>query len=155
MKKIMFVCHGNICRSPMAEFILKNMTEKRRIAHKYLIASSATSTEEIWGDIGNPVYPPAKKELAKHGITCEGKRAVQVTKSDYDKYDLFLVMDSQNERNIMAIFKADPDKKVHKLLEYTGFGGNVADPWFTGDFTMAYSDIYKGCEKLLSMLERE
>ncbi len=155
MKRIMFVCHGNICRSPMAEFILKDMTEKRRIAHKYLIASSATSTEEIWGDVGNPVYPPTKRELAKHGIFCEGKRAVQVKKSDYDSYDLFLVMDSQNVRNIMRIFGSDPESKVHKLLEYTGFGGDVADPWYSGNFTVAYSDIYKGCERLLEMLESE
>ncbi len=155
MKIIMFVCHGNICRSPMAEFILKDMTENRRIAHKYIIASSATSTEEIWGEVGNPVYPPAKRELAKHGISCEGKRAVQVKKSDYDKYDLFLVMDSNNVRNIMRIFGSDPESKVHKLLDYTGFGGDVADPWYSGDFSSAYSDIYKGCEKLLEMLESE
>ncbi len=153
MKRIMFVCHGNICRSPMAEFILKDMTEKRRIAYKYTIASSATSTEEIWGDVGNPVYPPAKRELAKHGISCEGKRAVQVKKSDYDKYDLFLVMDSNNVRNIMRIFGSDPERKVHKLLDYTGFGGDVADPWYSGDFPLAYSDIYKGCEELLELLE--
>lgn len=155
MKRIMFVCHGNICRSPMAEFILKDMTEKHRIAHKYLIASSATSTEEIWGSVGNPVYGPAKRELAKHGISCFGKRAVQVKKSDYDKYDLFLVMDSNNVRNIMRIFGSDSEGKVHKLLDYTGFGGDVADPWYSGDFSTAYSDICKGCEKLLEMLEGE
>lgn len=105
--------------------------------------------------MGNPVYPPAKRELSKHGISCEGKRAVQVKKSDYEKFDLFLVMDSNNLRNIMRIFGSDPEGKVHKLLEYTGFGGDVADPWYSGDFTTAYSDIYKGCERLLEMLERE
>ncbi len=155
MKRIMFVCHGNICRSPMAEFIFKDLTEKHRVAHKYEILSSATSTEEIWGGVGNPVYPPAKRELAKHGITCEGKRAVQVKKSDYNSFDLFLVMDSNNLRNIMRIFGSDPAGKVHKLLDYTGFGGDVADPWYTGDFGAAYSDILKGCEKLLTMLESD
>ena len=155
MKRIMFVCHGNICRSPMAEFIFKNLTEKYRIAHKYEVLSSATSTEEIWGNIGNPVYPPAKRELAKHGISCDGKRAVQVKKSDYADFDLFLVMDNNNIRNIMRIFGSDPEGKVHKLLDYTGFGGDVADPWYSGDFSTAYGDIYKGCEKLIEMLESE
>lgn len=155
MKRIMFVCHGNICRSPMAEFIFKDLTEKHRVAHKYIIESSATSTEEIRGNVGNPVYPPAKRELSKHGISCEGKRAMQVKKSDYDSFDLFLVMDSSNLRNIMRIFGSDPEGKVFKLLDYTGFGGDVADPWYSGDFSTAYSDIYKGCEKLLDILENE
>ncbi len=155
MKRIMFVCHGNICRSPMAEFIFKDLIEKRHLSHKYEILSSATSTEEIWGNVGNPVYPPAKKELSKHGISYEGKRAVQVKKSDYDNFDLFLVMDSNNLRNIMRIFGSDPESKVYKLLDYTGFGGDVADPWYSGDFTTAYSDIHKGCERLLEMLESE
>ena len=155
MKRIMFVCHGNICRSPMAEFIFKQLTEERHLTYSYEVSSSATSTEEIWDGVGNPVYPPAKRELSKHGISCEGKRAVQVKKSDYDRYDLFLVMDSMNVRNIMRIFGSDPEGKVHKLLDYTGFGGDVADPWYSGNFTEAYSDIYKGCEKLLEMLEGE
>ena len=155
MKRIMFVCHGNICRSPMAEFIFKDLAEKRHIAHKYTVLSSATSTEEIWGSVGNPVYPPAKRELSKHGISCEGKRAVQVKKSDYDKFDLFLVMDSMNLRNIMRIFGSDPEGKVHKLLDYTGFGGDVADPWYSGDFTTTYNEISMSCEKLLDILENE
>ncbi|MBQ1243502.1 MAG: low molecular weight phosphotyrosine protein phosphatase, partial [Clostridia bacterium] len=100
MKKIMFVCHGNICRSPMAEFIFKKMLAEKGLSEGFVVASSATSTEEIWGDVGNPVYPPAKKELLKHGISCEGKRAVQLKKSDYNKYDLFVAMDSMNVRNI-------------------------------------------------------
>jgi protein-tyrosine phosphatase len=104
MTKIMFVCHGNICRSPMAEFIFKDLIKKNNREQDFIVCSSATSTEEIWGDIGNPVYPPAKEELKKHGISCEGKRAVQLKKSDYGKYDLFIAMDSMNVRNIMRIF---------------------------------------------------
>ena len=118
----MFVCHGNICRSPMAEFILKDMVARRRIADNFVISSTATSTEEIWGDIGNPVYPPAKAELAKHGINCDGKRAVQLKKSDYEKYDLFIGMDSMNIRNMHRILGGDPDGKIRKLMEFTGSG---------------------------------
>ena len=148
MKKIMFVCHGNICRSPMAEFIFKDMLVKKGIQNDFFVASSATSTEEI----GNPVYPPAKAELAKHGISCEGKRAVQIKKSDYDKYDLFVVMDGNNIRNISRIFGDDPECKVHKLMDYTGRGGDVADPWYSYRFDVAYQDIYEGCEALLKTL---
>ena len=148
MKKIMFVCHGNICRSPMAEFIFKDMLVKKGIQNDFVVASSATSTEEI----GNPVYPPAKAELAKHGISCEGKRAVQITRSDYDKYDLFVVMDSNNLRNISRIFGDDPECKVHKLMDYTSRGGDVADPWYSYRFDVAYQDIYEGCEALLKIL---
>ena len=107
--KIMFVCHGNICRSPMAEFIFKDLAANRGVADKFAIASSATSTEEIWNGIGNPVYPPAKAELAKHGLSCAGKRAVQLQKSDYNKYDLFIGMDSANIRNMLRIFGGDPE----------------------------------------------
>ena len=149
MKKIMFVCHGNICRSPMAEFIMKDIVRRQGIADKFVIASCATSTEEIWGDTGNPVYPPAKAELAKHGISCEGKRAVQLKQSDYDKYDLFIGMDSMNIRNMHRILGADPECKIRKLMEYTERGGDVADPWYSGRFDVAYRDIYDGCEGLL------
>ena len=103
MTKIMFVCHGNICRSPMAEFIFRKMIEENNLSHKYIVASSATSTEEIWNGIGNPVYPPAKAELKNHGITCEGKRAVQLRKTDYENYDMFICLDSNNDRNAMSI----------------------------------------------------
>ncbi len=151
MKKIMFVCHGNICRSPMAEFILKDMVKRRGFADEFVIASSATSTEEIWGDIGNPVYPPAKAELAKHGILCEGKRAVQLKKSDYDKYDLFIGMDSANIRNMHRILGNDPEGKIRKLKDYT-VGGDVADPWYSGRFDVTWRDIYDGCEALLENL---
>ena len=152
MKRIMFVCHGNICRSPIAEFIFKKMLAEKELSEGFVVASSATSTEEIWGDVGNPVYPPAKKELLKHGISCEGKRAVQLKKSDYNKYDLFVAMDSMNVRNIMRIFGSDKDSKVSKLLDHTDEKGDVADPWYTGRFEVTYSDIERGCKALLKEL---
>ena len=151
--KIMFVCHGNICRSPMAEFILKDLAKKQGVADRFVIASSATSTEEIWNGIGNPVYPPAKAELKKHGIFCNGKRAVQLEKNDYDKHDLFIGMDSANIRNILRIFGGDPDGKVHKLMDYTGRGGDVADPWYSRRFDVAYQDILEGCTALLKAVK--
>ena len=153
--KIMFVCHGNICRSPMAEFIFRDMLRRNGLADKISVSSSATSTEEIWGDIGNPVYPPAKAELAKHGLSCEGKRAVQLKKSDYDKYDLFIGMDKANIRNMQRILGGDPDGKIRKLMEYTDRGGDVADPWYSGRFDVAYRDIYDGCEGLLRSITEE
>lgn len=152
MIKIMFVCHGNICRSPMAEFIFKDMVKKNGKADEFFIASSATSTEEIWNGIGNPVYQPAKEELAKHGLSCDGKRAVQLQKSDYDKYDYFICMDNNNIRNISKIFGSDPQNKVKKLMEYTDRGGDVADPWYSRRFDIAYRDIYDGCEGLYKKL---
>ena len=155
MTKIMFVCHGNICRSPMAEFIFKDLINKQGMEDCFLVSSSATSTEEIWNGIGNPVYPPAREELKKHGITCDGKRAVQLKKSDYDKYDLFIAMDSMNIRNIGRIFGSDPENKVHKLMDYTERKGDVADPWYLGKFDVAYRDIYYGCTSLLEKLISE
>ena len=152
MTKIMFVCHGNICRSPMAEFIFKDMIRKQGLEQDFVVRSCATSTEEIWGDVGNPVYPPAQKELKKHGISCEGKRAVQLKKSDYDKYDLFIAMDSMNLRNIGRIFGNDPQNKVHKMMDYTNRKGDVADPWYTGRFDVTYTDILDGCKGLLESL---
>ena len=128
---------------------MKDIVRRQGIADKFVIASCATSTEEIGGDTGNPVYPPAKAELAKHGISCEGKRAVQLKKSDYDKYDLFIGMDSMNIRNMHRILGADPECKIRKLMEYTERGGDVADPWYSGRFDVAYRDIYDGCEALL------
>ena len=153
--KIMFVCHGNICRSPMAEFILKDLTKKRGIADRFVIASSATSTEEIWNGIGNPVYPPARAELAKHGLSCDSKRAVQLKKSDYDKYDLFIGMDSANIRNMLRILGGDPNGKVHKLMDYTDRGGDVADPWYSRRFDAAYQDIFEGCTALLDAIMKQ
>ena len=152
MTKILFVCHGNICRSPMAEFILKDMVKKRGAEDRFLIASCATSDEEIFNGIGNPVYPPAKKELARHGISCEGKRSVQLTKSDYGKYDYLICMDENNLRNMLRMLGDDPDGKISKLMNHTSRPGNVADPWYTGDFEVTYTDIVEGCEALLNEL---
>lgn len=148
--RIMFVCHGNICRSPMAEYIFKDLVKKRGVAEKFVVASSATSTEEIWNGVGNPVYSEAKAELAKHGLSCEGKRAVRLKKSDYDKYDLFIGMDGANIRNMLRIFGGDTDGKVRKLTDFTDRGGDVADPWYSGRFDVAYRDISEGCSALLA-----
>ena len=155
MKRIMFVCHGNICRSPMAEFILKDMVKKEGMEDKFVICSSATSTEEIWNGIGNPVYPPAKEELSKHGLSCEGKRAVQLNKKDYNNYDMFLCMDGNNVRNALKILGGDPDGKVKKLMNCAGLSDDVADPWYTGNFEVTYRDIVKGCTALLETLKEE
>ncbi|MBQ4561903.1 MAG: low molecular weight phosphotyrosine protein phosphatase [Clostridia bacterium] len=154
MYRIMFVCHGNICRSPMAEFILKDMIKDRTDADCFTIESSATSTEEIYGGRGNPVYPPAKKELAAHGIGCEGKRAVQLRADDYDKYDLFAVMDSANYRNAKRMLGGDPENKVKKLMSFTNRGGDVEDPWYSGDFSGVYRDIVEGCKGLLKEIDK-
>lgn len=155
MIKIMFVCHGNICRSPMAEFIFKHLIVQNGTEKDFFVSSSATSTEEIWNGIGNPVYPPARDELDKHGISCEGKRAVQLQKSDYEKYDLFIGMDSANIRNMHRILGGDPDNKIHKLMDYTGRGGDVADPWYSDRFDITYRDVYEGCAALLEAIENE
>ena len=138
----------------MAEFIFKDMIKKQGREAEFYVASSATSTEEIWGDIGNPVYPPAKAELLKHGISCDGKRAVQLKKSDYAKYDMFIAMDSNNIRNIGRIFGSDPDMKVHKMMDFTDRKGDVADPWYSDRFDVAYKDIYDGCAGLLDTFNR-
>lgn len=152
MIKIMFVCHGNICRSPMAEFVLKDMVKRRGLEKEFVIASSATSTEEIWNGVGNPVYSPAKVVLESHGIDPSGKRAVQLKASDYDKYDLFIGMDSANIHNMTRILGGDKRGKIHKLMEYTGSSADVSDPCYTRDFDRCYKDIYAGCEALLNSL---
>ena len=152
MIRVLFICHGNICRSPMAEFVFKNMINKKQLQSDFYIASAATSTEEIWNGIGNPVYPPAKKELARHGISCDGKRAVQLKKSDYDKYDYLIAMEERNRRNMLRILGRDPEHKVSLLLDYTDCPGNIADPWYTGDFEITYRDIVKGCEGFIEYL---
>lgn len=153
MIKVLFVCHGNICRSPMAEFILKDMVSKRNLTDRFYIASAATSTEEIWNGVGNPVYPPAREELSRHGISCKGKRAVQLKKSDYDDYDYLLGMDSQNMRNMMRILKSDPKGKVKRFLDYSTQPRDIADPWYTGNFDVTYRDIVEGCEAFLNYLK--
>ena len=155
MIKVMFICHGNICRSPMAEFILKDMVNKRGISDRFVIASCATSREEIWGGVGNPVYPPAKEELAKHGISCEGKRAVQLTKDDYDRYDYLLCMDNTNMRNAKTIIGYDFDNKLRLLLSFTGQNDSIADPWYFGNFDRTYSDIVRGCTAFLSFVLKD
>ncbi len=152
MHRIMFVCHGNICRSPMAEFIFKNMVRERGLGDQFVIASSATSTEEIWNGRGNPVYPPARAELARHGIACEGKRAVQLQKSDGEKYDLFVGMDSANIRNMHRMLGAEHAHKIVKLMDFTTRGGDVADPWYSDRFDIAYRDIFDGCTALMEKL---
>lgn len=152
MIRIMFVCHGNICRSPMAEYVFKDIVRKKGIADSFYICSSATSTEEIWNGLGNPVYPPAKRELAKHGISCDGKRAVQLKRNDYDKFDYFIGMDSANIKNMNRILESDPHNKVYKLLTFAGRSDDVADPWYTGNFEITYNDVLVGCEGLLEFL---
>lgn len=152
MIKIMFVCHGNICRSPMAEFVFKDIINKRGLHDMFFVSSSATSTEEIWRGVGNPVYPPAKRELLKHGITCDGKRAIQLKADDYDRYDYFIGMDRANIRNMNIILKNDSKGKIYKLLSFTGSGDDVADPWYSGDFEKTYNDVLMGCNALLEYL---
>lgn len=155
MIKIMFVCHGNICRSPMAEFIFKDMIKQRNLEKEFVVKSSATSTEEIWNGIGNPVYPPAKAILKNHNIDVGSKRAVQLKADDYSEYDLFIGMDNMNIRNMHRIFGEDLENKIYKLMSYTGSNDDVSDPWYTNDFEKCYKDIYKGCEALLiSLVEK-
>ena len=146
--RILFVCHGNICRSPMAEFVMKDLVEKAGVAQQFLIESAATSTEEI----GNSVYPPARRKLAEHGISCQGKTARQMTRLDYGRYDLLIGMDSWNIRNMRAISGGDPERKIRMLMDYTNRPGDVADPWYTGDFEATWRDVLEGCEALLSQL---
>ena len=148
MIKILFVCHGNICRSPMAEFVMKDLVNKKGIADEFEIASAATSTEEI----GNSVYPPAKRKLNEHGISCAGKTARQMTKEDYAHYDYIIAMDKFNLKNMTRFVGNDTDNKVSLLMDYTSRPGDVADPWYTRDFEAAYRDIKAGCEGLLERL---
>ncbi len=146
MIKILFVCHGNICRSPMAEYIFKYLVEKTGTEEKFEIASAATSREEI----GNPVYPPARKKLKEHGIDCAGKTARQMTRADYDHYDMIICMESWNIRNSLRIIGSDPKHKLSLLLDYTDRKGeDISDPWYTGDFDKAWDDILFGCKGLL------
>jgi len=146
--KILMVCHGNICRSPMAEFILKDLVAKAGISSQFEIASAATSTEEI----GNPVYPPARRKLAEHGIGCAGKTARQLRAADYAQYDLLLGMDNANLRNMRRICGGDPEGKIRLLMDYTDRPGEVADPWYTGNFQRTWEDILDGCQGLLRSL---
>ena len=142
MKKVLFVCHGNICRSPMAEFVLKDMVKKAGRAGEFQIASVATSREEL----GNPVYPPARRELNRHGISCDGHRARQITAADVAQYDCIYYMDSNNARNLARMFPGE--QKFRPFLSR-----NVADPWYSGDFTQTWEDVCEGCRNILEELQ--
>ena len=151
MIKILFICHGNICRSPMAEFVFKDMVKKAGKSEQFYIASAATSYEEI----GNPVHYGTAGILDKLGISYADKRAVHLEKSDYEKYDYLICMDSANVRNTLRIVGSDYDKKVYKLLEFRGSDNDVADPWYTGNFDVTYKDVLKGCRKLFEHIEEK
>lgn len=149
MIRILFVCHGNICRSPMAEFVMKETVKRAGVEERFYIESAATSTEEL----GNPVYPPARRKLSEHGIRCDGKTARQMRREDYDRFDLLIGMDFFNLRNMRRIVGGDPDNKLHLLLDYTSRPGEVDDPWYSGDFDATWRDVTEGCEGLLRSLK--
>lgn len=151
MKKILFVCHGNICRSPMAEFVMKDLVKKAGLESQFYIESAATSREEI----GNPVYPPARQKLKEHGISCEGHAARQLTNQDYEEYDLLISMDQANLRSMYRICGGDFADKMSLLMEHTDHPGDVADPWYTGDFEATWQDVLAGCQGLLKEIEHE
>ena len=148
MIKILFVCHGNICRSPMAEFVMKDLVRKAGLEHKFHIESAATSPEEL----GNPVYPPARRKLAEHGISCSGKTARRLRTRDYTDFDLLIGMDEANRRNMLRLFPGDPENKISLLLDLTDRPRDVADPWYTGDFDATWQDVLTGCTLLLNKL---
>ena len=148
MIRVLFVCHGNICRSPMAEYVLKYLVRERSVADQFEIASAATSTEEL----GNPVYPPARRELANHGIRCDGHHARQMTSADYDLYDYIIAMDHYNLRNMQRFVDDDPKQKVSLLMDWTDTPHDVADPWYTGDFRLTWNDIWQGCNDFLGKI---
>lgn len=150
-KRILFVCHGNICRSPMAEFVMKWLVDEAGLSDQFEIASAATSTEEI----GNSVYPPARRKLAEHGISCAGKTARQLTRRDYDHYDMLIGMDSWNLRNMQRMCGGDPEGKISLLLDFTSHPRDVADPWYTDDFEATWRDCLEGCRAVLDYLRSE
>ena len=147
MRRILFVCHGNICRSPMAEFILKALVRARGLEDQYYIESAAVSTEEI----GNPIYPPAKRCLTQHGIPFDARGARQVTAADYDRFDRIICMDNSNLRWIRRIIPDDPDGKIRLMMSFAGMHRDVADPWYTGDFETTFQDLLEGCEAMLNL----
>ena len=153
MLKILFVCHGNICRSPMAEYVMKALTGEAGVSGDFRIASAATSSEEIWNGVGSPIYPPAQRKLMEKGIPFDrGKQARLLVREDYGRFDLIIGMDERNRKNMKRLFGGDPDGKVNLLLDYTDRPREVSDPWYTGDFERAYQDIYEGCKALLDKL---
>lgn len=149
MINVLFICHGNICRSPMAEFIFLDILKERDLIGNYQVASAATSAEEL----GNPVYPPARQELQKHGISCAGKTARQVEKSDYDRFDYLIYMERYNYPRLMRILGQDPQGKCRRLMDFSSAPGDIDDPWYTGDFSGVYRQIRMGCEALVTHLE--
>ena len=151
MTKILFICLGNICRSPMAEFVMKDLVKKTGLASQFHIESAATSREEI----GNPVYPPARRKLAEHGISCEGHAARQLTAQDYEEYDLLIGMEGANLKNMQRICGGDPARKMHRLLDYTDRPGDVDDLWYTGDFEATWRDVSTGCQGLLASIQNK
>jgi len=155
MIKILFVCHGNICRSPMAEFVMKDLINKKGLSKDFQIDSAATTTEEIWHGIGNPVYPPAREKLAEHGISCEGKRARLLIKEDYNIYDYIIGMDRENMHDMLYLFPKDPDRKLSLLMDHTSRPRSVADPWYTRNFEATWQDILEGCTCLLDELSND
>lgn len=147
MVKILYICHGNICRSPMAEFILKALVRSRGLENEYFIESAAVSDEET----GNPIYPPAKRCLTQHGVHFDNsKTARKITPADYARFDRIICMDASNLRLIRRIIPSDPEGKIHLLMSYTGRSRDVADPWYTGDFETTFQDILEGCEAMLA-----
>ena len=148
MIKVLFVCLGNICRSTMAEFVFKDMVKQQNLEQNFYIASAGTSNEEV----GNPVYPGTRNKLKEHGISTDGKYAVQLTKVDYQKYDYILGMDKRNMKNMNTLFNGDPEQKIKLLLEYVGENADIADPWYTGDFEITYKDVKRGCEAFLATI---
>lgn len=146
--KVLFVCHGNICRSPMAEYIFKALLRARGEEGRHVVESAAVSTEEI----GNPIYPPARRCLAQHGVPFEARQARQVTRADYDRFDRIVCMDASNLRLLRRIIPDDPQGKIHLMMSYTGRSRDVADPWYTGDFETTFQDLLEACEALLDGL---
>ena len=151
MIKVLFICHGNICRSPMAEYIFRDMVRNKDLSNQFEITSAATSREEI----GNGVYPPAKRKLASVGISCDGHHARQVMQADYSIYDYILVAERYNIPNLMRQIKGDPDGKIHRLLDFSDRPRDIADPWYTGDFDITYTDIVEGLEAFLLYLKKK
>lgn len=151
MIRILFICLGNICRSPMSEFVMKDLVERAGLSARFEIASAATSDEEL----GNSVYPPARRKLAEHGISCAGKTARQLRRNDYGRWDYLVGMDESNRRNIIRMCGGDPEEKVSLLLDHTSRPRQVADPWYTGDFERTWRDVLEGCTALLEEIREK